>query len=117
MDYKQLFAAACVASQTVNIDGLGAIRIRRRTAEWTLARERLFLEHGKPNQDGLLTVTPLRLAVLDVRFGVVDDNGQPFLREEDVLALPSETVYAIFNAIADFCRDDEADVDTEAKKS
>lgn len=116
MNYQELFQRASIMQcAEVEIENLGKIRIKKRTAADHLAKEKLFLAHGT-QENGQLHIEPLRLAMLEVRLGVVDENGKAFLREEDVLNLPKDTVYAIYNAITDF-NDATPDLDDLAKKS
>lgn len=117
MTYQELFAkAGLVATRTVEIDGLGEIRIKKRDASVALSREKLFLQHGTRNEAGQTVIAPILLSAHDVRLCVVDENNLPFLTEEQVLALPADTVYSIFNAINEFSGSVE-NVDDEAKKS
>lgn len=119
MTYQELFQRAGIAQfEEVDIEGLGRVRIKKLTAADHVQKERLFQEHGSRDAQGNLMVEPLRLAMLDVRLAVVDEDGRPFLDESQVAALPKDTVYALFHAINLFNKDGLAtEADAAAKKS
>lgn len=115
MNYQQLFEqAGLVQFKEVDIKGLGTIRIKKRTAADVLAKEKLLFEAQNNKQ----TIEPLRLAMLEAKLCVVDENGKPFLTDGMLQMQSSEVIYAIYAQINEFNSTITAEaVDDAAKKS
>ena len=113
MDYLRLFEqAAREQFHTVEIDGLGKIRLKKYTAADVLAKERFFLDNEKKG------VEPMNLAMFEVCRAVVDDDGKPFLKREQVQSLPERVVLAVWEEINRINSPITADAaDKTAKKS
>lgn len=115
MDIQALFAKARQQDiKTVELAGFGAFHVKPMTAADTIEQQEYFLSLEK-NQAQVL---PLNVAEFALRKQIVDENGKPFLTRDDVLAMPSDLVFAIFNAICENTdRLNIAQVDEIAKKS
>lgn len=117
MNYQDLFIRAGITqTKKVLIEGFGEIVIKKPDAALALEREQLILEKGKKGKNGELQVAPILFVLLTLRHCVLDEQNQPFLTDEMLMKLPSDTLYAIYAAVSDFDGGAES-ADETAKKS